>query len=123
MSKVVLWASDLAAQIDFYSRLLNIEPGFVGDGFAEVSSDLNCVLLHVLPEEYRATTPLTAQLSHQTEVAIKPVFTVDDLAEAERRIGGTLGTFSDGTVSYGNFIYQDVVDPEGNVIQLQQLLG
>ena len=97
--------------------------GFVGDGFAEVSSDFNAVLLHLLPEEYRAVTPLSTQLSHQTEVAIKPVFTVDDLAAAERRIVGTLGTFSDGTISYGKFIYQDVVDPEGNVIQLQQLLG
>ncbi len=119
----MLWASDLAAQIDFYSRLFDVEPGFVGDGFAEVSSELNSLLLHLLPEEYRAVTPLTSQLSHQTEVAIKPVFTVDDLAAAERRTAGTLGTFSVGTISYGNFIYQDVVDPEGNVIQLQQLLG
>ncbi|MEY4018931.1 MAG: hypothetical protein RLZZ590_231 [Actinomycetota bacterium] len=119
----MLWASDLAAQIEFYSQLLNVEPGFVGDGFAEVSSELNSVLLHVLPEEYRAVTPLTAQLTPQTEVAMKPVFTVDDLAATERRIAGTLGTFSAGTISYGNFTYQDVVDPEGNVIQLQQLLG
>ncbi len=122
MRKVVLWASDLAAQINFYSLLFDVAPGFVGDGFAEVSSELNSVLLHVLPEEYRAVTPLTAQLTHQTEVAIKPVFTVNDLATAEKRIAGTLGTFSAGTISYGNFIYQDVVDPEGNVIQLQMLL-
>jgi catechol 2,3-dioxygenase-like lactoylglutathione lyase family enzyme len=123
MSKVVLWVSDLKAQIDFYSKLFDVKRGFIGDDFAEVSCESNSVLLHTLPEEYRAETPLAAQLRHQTEVAIKPVFTVSNLAAAQNRVADTFATFSPGTIDFGPFVYQDVVDPEGNVIQLQQRIG
>jgi catechol 2,3-dioxygenase-like lactoylglutathione lyase family enzyme len=122
MSKIVLWVSDLAAQTEFYRALFNGTVSNASAEFAEVSGSGsgNSVLLHLLPEEYRYETPLTAQLPKQSEVAIKPVFKTYDLTAAKQRTAHTLASFAEGSATYGAFTYQDVVDPEGNVIQLQQ---
>ena len=120
MTKIVLWASDIDAQIEFYSRLFHVSDAYRVDGFAEVTDGTNAVLLHQLPAEYRATSPLSAQLPVQDQIAIKPVFTVSSIAEAKARVAHTFGSFSESSNTYGAFTYQDAVDPEGNVIQLQQ---
>ena len=122
MTKIVLWVSDLDAQTAFYSALLGLEVGARSEGFVELISEVNAVLLHELPDEYRAAVPLTAQLVAQTEVSIKPVFRVADLEAARDLIQGTLATISEQAVTYGSSMYLDVVDPEGNVIQLEQIL-
>lgn len=120
MSKIVLWVSDLDAQVDFYSRLFDVAHAYRDAGFAEVSDATNSVLLHQLPAEYAAATPLKSQLPVQDEVAIKPVFTVANMQDAQARTAESLATFADKTSTHGDFTYRDVVDPEGNVIQLQQ---
>lgn len=120
MTKIVLWVSDMDAQATFYSRLLGVEQGMREPRFAELSNETNTVLLHELPEEYRASVPLAVQLNAQQEVAIKPVFVVTDLAAARKSINGTLGTIQGNEKTYGASTYLDVVDPEGNVIQLEQ---
>ena len=120
MSKIVLWVSDLAAQTEFYRALFDGGISNASPEFAEVSGGGNSALLHLLPEDYRYETPLNAQLPKQSEVAIKPVFEVDDIPAAKKRTAHTLATFADQSAIYGDFTYLDVVDPEGNVIQLQQ---
>lgn len=120
MSKVVLWVSDLEAQIKFYSSLLGLTVCVRDEGFAELSNAANSVLLHELPVEYRAPVPLIEQLPAQDEVAIKPVFLVDDLESARARVKDSLATFPRDEVTHGTAKYLDVVDPEGNVIQLEQ---
>jgi len=120
MSRVVLWISDLEAQINFYSNLLGLTVGMRDEGFAELSNAANSVLLHELPVEYRAAVPLIEQLPAQDEVAIKPVFLVDDLESARARVKDSLATFPRDEVTHGTAKYLDVVDPEGNVIQLEQ---
>ena len=122
MTKIVLWVSDLEAQIAFYSRLFDVDAPSASGGFAEVAGGGNSVLLHKLPDEYSAATPLSKQLSVQDEVAIKPVFTVDSISAAQQRTAGTFASFAATKNAYGEFEYQDAVDPEGNVIQLEQKL-
>lgn len=120
MTKIVLWVSDLEAQITFYSKLFDVDAPAASSDFAEVSGGGNSALLHKLPAEYSAATPLTKQLSVQDESAIKPVFTVESISAAQQRTSDTFATFAAAKNTYGDFEYQDVVDPEGNVIQLQQ---
>lgn len=122
MTKIVLWVSDMDAQIAFYSALLGLEVGARSEGFFELNSKDNAVLLHELPAEYRSALPLTAQLAAQTDVAIKPVFRVADVEAARKLVAGSLATFADHVVIYGSSKYLDVVDPEGNVIQIEQNL-
>ena len=119
----MLWVSDLPAQTEFYRALFDGAVSNASPEFAEVSGGGNSVLIHLLPEDYRYETPLTAQLPKQSEVAIKPVFEVDDIPAAKNRTTHTLATFADQSATYGDFTYLDAVDPEGNVIQLQQRTG
>ncbi len=120
MSKVVIWVSDLETQTRFYSALFGVVTPVPDNGFVEIADSENSVLLHMLPPQFAATTPLTEQLPVQDEVAIKPVFTVESLEAAQVRTRETLATFDSRVSTYGAFQYQDVIDPEGNVIQLQQ---
>lgn len=122
MTKIVLWVSDMDAQIAFYSALLGLEVGARSEGFVELTSKDNSLLLHELPAEYRVAVPLTAQSTAQTDVAIKPVFLVADVEAARKLVAGSLATFADQAVTYGSSKYLDVVDPEGNVIQIEQKL-
>ena len=118
MSKVVLWVSDIAAQSSFYSALFDVAEPAQDNGFAEVADGVNSVLLHALPTEYAAATPLTKQLPVQDEVAIKPVFTVESIDLAVARVAHTFGSAAPNSATYGDFTYRDLIDPEGNVIQV-----
>lgn len=119
MSKIVLWASNLSNQAVFYSLLFDVEVPDTTD-FAEVSDGTNSVLLHALPAEFASVTSSTSPLSAQEDVAIKPVFTVSSIDEAVSRIAQTLAVISPNSARFGEYEYRDVIDPEGNVIQLQQ---
>ena len=123
MSKIVLWVSDLTAQADFYAKLLGVQIKHQTDAFAELSSDSNSVLLHLLPAEYREATPLAIGLPAQEEVAIKPVFSVPSIDAAKSAVGDTFARFGEAASTFGEHAYLDVVDPEGNVIQLQERLA
>lgn len=120
MTKIVLWVSDLDAQIEFYSNLLGLELIGRESGFAELVSQVNSLLLHELPTEYRANVPLKDPLPVQSEVAIKPVFEVADLDATRARLNGTLASAAAESFDYGQSTYLDVVDPEGNVFQLEK---
>lgn len=120
MTKIVLWVSDLDAQIEFYSNLLEIELVNRAQDFAELAGPFNSVLLHEPPVEYRASVPLRVQLAAQVEVAIKPVFLVEDLERARASVRRSLASFPRDEIAHGDSRFLDVVDPEGNVIQLEE---
>lgn len=120
MSKIVLWASDVRNQAGFYSLLFGVEVPQIEANFADVSDGMNSVLLHGLPSAFASETSLTTPLPAQDDVAIKPVFTVRSIDEAVSRIASTLALIDTQRSQYGAYEYQDVIDPEGNRIQIQQ---
>ncbi len=120
MTKIVLWVSDLEAQSSFYSALLEASVGESSAGFRQIVSTANEVLLHQLPEQYRLQLPLSQAALAQEEVAIKPVFQVSSIESARQRVTASYAQFAQHSNVYGEFTYQDLVDPEGNVIQLEQ---
>lgn len=119
MSKIVLWCSNLSNQKAFYSQLFDVEVPDTTD-FAEVSDGTNCVLLHALPSEFASSTDSNSPLAAKEDVAIKPVFTVSSMEAAISRISQTLAVISPLSAQFGGYEYRDVIDPEGNVIQIQQ---
>ena len=120
MSSIVLWVSDLQAQEDFYSRLFGVPVVGSTNGFVEVSDGKNSVLLHQLETEYQVPTPLTQKLEAISEAAIKPIFTVASIKESKARTSETFATFATDSLTHGEFIYVDITDPEGNVIQIRE---
>ncbi len=118
LSSIVLWVSDMDTQSRFYAELFNVANVETRNGFAQVGDGANSVLLHQLPLEYRAQTPLNEALTAQTEVAIKPIFRVSSIQETTERIQHSFAKISGEVLNHGEFNYLDVIDPEGNVIQI-----
>jgi predicted enzyme related to lactoylglutathione lyase len=121
MSKIVLWVSDLHTQKAFYELLLDAHDSDFSNDFSHVNSGSNSVLLHQLPPPYASASPLTQQLHIQDEVAIKPIFTVSSIESAVDRISGTFATIKGEKFTHNQSIYLDVIDPEGNIIQLEEI--
>jgi len=120
MSRIVLWVSDLNHQAEFYAALLAAPISSGGPEFTEVSDDQNSVLIHLLPEQYRASINAGEIAEVREEAAIKPVFTVSDIEAARLRVEKHSVRFGSEKNIYGDIAYLDCIDPEGNVIQLSQ---
>ncbi len=122
MSKIVLWVSDLNHQAEFYAALLAAPISSSGPEFAEVSDGQNSVLIHLLPEQYRTSISAGEVAEVREEAAIKPVFKVSDIDDARSRVEKYSVRFGSEKNIYGDIVYLDCIDPEGNVIQLCQQL-
>jgi predicted enzyme related to lactoylglutathione lyase len=120
MSRIVLWVSDINHQADFYSALFDASPKSSTAEYSEISDGHNAVLLHALPEQYR--TPAAA-LQVQEEVAIKPIFSVSNIEDAQSRVARFNVRFGSRKNIYGDIAYLDCIDPEGNVIQLSEKMS
>lgn len=121
MTTIVLWVSDINRQANFYSALLDAPITDKSDEFCAVRNKKNSVLLHLLPEHYRAAGSALAPA--QEEVAIKPVFEVESIDEAIARATAFELRVLGKEATYGEASYQDCIDPEGNVIQISQRNG
>ena len=117
MTSIVLWVSNIDRQANFYSALLAAPMRDKSDEFCAVGDETNEVLLHLLPEQYRVSSP--DLLPAQEEVAIKPIFEVPSIDEAVVRATAFDLRVSGSVAQYGEASYQDCIDPEGNVIQLK----
>lgn len=117
VSQIVLWASDIKIQAQFYSALLNAPIKVSNGDFKEISNSNNSVLIHLLPEEFR-TQPQDIQV--QDQVAIKPVFTVESIELSVSRVSYFQVRFGSEQEIFENWKYLDCIDPEGNVIQISE---
>ena len=118
MSPLVLFAVDVPRTAAFYEVLLNgrtVEEGVC----ARVTSEIDEVLVHDIPADIAATIKIVSPPVAREDTPMKPVFTVDDvdatIARAEAHGGQTIGR----GFTYEGRRYQDVLDPEGNVVQLR----
>ncbi len=112
MSTIVLWVSDLNKSVEYYKDLFQAESPDVSAEFASVSGLGNEVLLHLLPEEYRAE-PSYGELN-----PIKPVFSVDSIDRAREVANNHGTTFKADVMEHNGVSYLDGTDPDGHVIQI-----
>ena len=114
MSVAVIWVSNLERSIAFYEALLSGVRENVAENYAGVRAGANEVLLHLLPEEYRA------EPSYGENNPIKPVFTIANIDAARGAIASHAGSLRDDSQTYGEWTYVDGADPDGHVIQVRQ---
>ena len=114
MTTVVLWVSDLNASVKFYQALFAAKTPYITDGFASVAGADNEVLLHLLPEQYRAEPSIGA------DNPIKPVFEVYSIQDAQLAAGRSGGSISAEIAEHGDWRYADGLDPDGHVIQVRE---
>lgn len=111
MTTVVIWVSDLTKSAEFYKDLFQANDYYSADGFASVAGSGNEVLLHLLPEEYRA------EPSIGEENPIKPVFGVSSIQFAKDIANAHGLRVRDNLQEHNGQFYLDAYDPDGHVIQ------
>ena len=114
MTTIVLWVSDLGKSVGFYKALFGDQNPYVTHEFASVSNNYNEVLLHLLPQEFRAAPSL------REDNPIKPVFNVASIDQAKLAAGQNGGRLSGAPQEHGQWRYVDGNDPDGNIIQVRE---
>ena len=112
MSTIVLWVSDLERSAAFYADLFSAPTPYISEGFASVSGSGNTVLLHLLPQEYRA------EPSYGEDNPIKPVFAIDQIDRAGTVAAKHGCEFKAEAFEHDGKTYLDGKDPDGHVIQV-----
>lgn len=120
MTSIVLWVEDLASAKTFYRELLAAKILDDSATFVRVASEINEVLLHLVPEQYREGVSSPVQV--REEATIKPIFSVASIASARQAVAELTGRVNDPDTeqSYADSRYCDGFDTEGNVFQVAE---
>ncbi len=115
---MLIYAKDMIAMSTFYESILGMRLEFADDQCRILASGDTQLILHAIPAHIAADIAIAIPPEPREEQAIKPMFAVANLGDAERaaeRCGGRLI----GAVweMLGRRI-RDVCDPEGNIVQL-----
>lgn len=121
-SGVLIYAKDMAAMSAFYETLLAMRIVSVDGDHRVLASEDAQIVLHVIPPQIAAEIAIAIAVppppEPREEQAIKPMFAVANLAEAERAVE-RCGGRAIGTVwAMSGRRIRDVCDPEGNIVQL-----
>ena len=117
---VLFYASDLTKLSAFYEGILGARVVHADDGHRVLQSPDVQLIIHAIPPRYAAQVRITVPPEPREEQAIKPFFTVADLATTEalvERLGGVvLGPIWEGP----GIRVRNVCDPDGNIIHLRE---
>ncbi len=119
-SGVLIYAFDLDRLSVFYARLLAAAVLYEDADHQLLQSPDTQLIVHAIPAPYRDVIQIQTPPEPREEQAIKPFFSVADLAEAER-LAVELGGLVLGPVWPGpGMKLRNVCDPEGNIVQLRE---
>lgn len=118
MHALVIFAANCERTASFYAALLGGSP--TGDDtFFTVHSDSAEVHVLRIPPEFLTGELASVPPLPRADVALKPSFEVASLPQALARVEQHGGVSTDRRFSDENYEYVDVIDNEGNVIQLR----
>jgi predicted enzyme related to lactoylglutathione lyase len=119
MSGLVVFSSDVNRLANFYEAVLGAERN------AEVSGDVRLttpdaeVLVHSIPKRAADRIVITTPPEPRDASPMKPIFDVGSLERAVEAVEAAGGVVTDRTFSFAGLTRHDVLDPDGNVIQLR----
>jgi predicted enzyme related to lactoylglutathione lyase len=120
----VLYVKDLDRMRSFYEACFRMEVADDADGYCVLESEPLTLSLVRVPEQIAATIAVSVPPARREEVPIKLAFTVDSI-DVLRTLFAEFGGVVDPATSQWEFrggIHCDGVDPEGNVLQLVELV-
>jgi predicted enzyme related to lactoylglutathione lyase len=120
----VLYVKDLDRMRSFYEACFRMEVADDADGYCVLESEPLALSLVRVPEQIAATIVVSVPPARREEVPIKLAFTVDSI-DVLRTLFAEFGGVVDPATSQWEFrggMHCDGVDPEGNVLQLVELV-
>jgi len=122
MSALVIFAVNVKAMAYFYQAVA----GFSADPRpGDSKKDIRLgkggeeLLIHSIPPQIAKTIVIETPPLAREESAMKPVFDVESLASALEQVTIRGGLITDRTFTLDGLTRHDIVDPEGNVVQLR----
>lgn len=122
LSGAVLYAKDLEPLAAFYvalgGALVDMEEG----EFAVIGHPDNALTIVQAPEKIASQIVLEKPPVPRSETPFKPVVSVHSLEEATRALAAHGGRTHPDSMqwTFRNSLIQDIIDPEGNIVQLRQ---
>ena len=122
MGNLVIFAANVKAVASFYEAVLGISPT---PKPSDNKKDIRLcgkgieLLIHSIPPRIAETIVIQSPPAPRDIAAMKPVFDVKSLSKAEEQVTLRGGVVTKVTFTLDGVIRRDVLDPEGNVIQLR----
>lgn len=122
MGSLVVFSVDVARCAAFYEKVLGFRSKPEATGDIRLIGDGEEVLVHSIPEGIAKKIEISVPPSPREDTALKPVFNVASLDGALDQVRTTGGVVTDRTFTLEGLTRHDVLDPDGNVIQLRSRL-
>lgn len=119
MGSLVVFSIDVRRLADFYEAVLGTRPIDEPSGDIRLLNDREEVLIHSIPARIAKTIEIRVPPEARDGSAIKPVFDVGSLQAALHEVREKGGVVTDRSFSLDGLIRHDVLDTDGNVIQLR----
>jgi len=119
MSALVVFSVDVRRLATFYEIVLGAEPLDEPSGDIRLINERDEVLIHSIPKKIAKDIEITSPPTPRDNSALKPVFDVVSLEIALGSVEATGGVVTSRGFSLNGLTRRDVLDPDGNVIQLR----
>lgn len=122
MNTLVIFAVNVKALASFYEAVLGIsatpKPGDAKKDIRLGGKGVE-LLIHSIPPRIAKTIVIKSPPAPRDIAAMKPVFDVKSLSKSEEQVTLRGGVVTKVTFTIDGLTRRDVLDPEGNVIQLR----
>jgi predicted enzyme related to lactoylglutathione lyase len=119
MSALVIFSPNVPRLAKFYEMVLDLQPTIEASGDVRLRNDLDEVLVHSMPGGSAARIEISVPPAPREGSPMKPVFEVGSLPEALEQVEANGGVITSRTFRIEGTTRHDVIDPDGNVIQLR----
>jgi predicted enzyme related to lactoylglutathione lyase len=119
MGSLVIFSVDVRRLADFYEAVLGVTPINDGSDDIRLRNEQEEVLVHSVPAAVAKTISIKSPPEARDSSSIKPVFDVDSLQAALESVELNGGVDTGRTFTMDGLTRHDVLDPDGNVIQLR----
>jgi predicted enzyme related to lactoylglutathione lyase len=118
---ILFYAHDIAKVSSFYKQLLSATLVHSDDEHHVLESPDVQLIIYRMPKPYLNQVVIEIPPIPREEQAIKPFFTVDNLASAEHLVREAGGLVWGPVWSVLGINVRNVCDPEGNIVHLREI--
>jgi predicted enzyme related to lactoylglutathione lyase len=119
MSALVIFSVDVRRLTVFYERVLEAAAVTESSGDVRLITARDEILVHSIPNKVATTISIRTPPAPRDAAALKPVFEVRSLSSALQRVEENGGLVTNRTFTFEGLTRHDILDPDGNVIQLR----
>jgi predicted enzyme related to lactoylglutathione lyase len=119
MTSLVIFSANVGRLSEFYASVLGVTPVEESTGDIRLTGPRDEVVVHSVSPMMAEKIASTIPPEPRDGAVIKPIFDVDSLEVAVESVDFHGGVITDRTFTLNGLVRRDVLDPDGNVIQLR----